>query len=265
MESYTGKKDGYLFTIGEAAKAMGITRRIILNYEEKGLITPDVKSEVDGRNGHRYYTMDTLSRMGAIRLLQNLGLSLDEIIKYYYNESDLNVILGRLEELQAELNYQIERIRARTESQSNNQILTLTFKAQKVYCETCRSHSLPTRFEDLRRVLYEGLHQHQPNPFEPNYFVEYPLDDLDQITYCVPVARDSVGDKIHTLPALKGLGVYHHGPYEGFAEQRERLVRYAQEADIPLAGTCRHLYLEGPALHLDSTRYVTLIFLPLAE
>lgn len=265
MESYTGKKDGYLFTIGEAAKAMGITRRIILNYEEKGLISPDVKSEVDGRNGHRYYTMDTLSRIGAIRLLQNLGLSLDEIIKYYYNESDLNVILGRLEELQAELNHQIERIRARTESQSNNQILTLSFNAQKVYAETCHSHSLSDRFQDLRRILYEGLHAYQSNPFEPNYFVEYPLDDPDCITYCVPVAKDSVGEKIRALPKLKGLGIYHHGSYEGFAEPRERLVRYAREADIPLAGTCRHLYLEGPALHLDSARYVTLIFLPLAE
>ncbi len=85
MKNYREHAKDYLFTIGEAAKAMGITRRIILNYEEKGLISPDVKSEVDGRNGHRYYTMDTLSRIGAIRLLQNLGLSLDEIIKYYYN------------------------------------------------------------------------------------------------------------------------------------------------------------------------------------
>ena len=32
-----------LFSIGEIAKAVGITRKIILNYETKGLITPDKK------------------------------------------------------------------------------------------------------------------------------------------------------------------------------------------------------------------------------
>ena len=30
-----------MFTIGEMAKSIGITRKIILNYEAKGLITPD--------------------------------------------------------------------------------------------------------------------------------------------------------------------------------------------------------------------------------
>ena len=43
-----------MFTIGEMAKSIGITRKIILNYEAKGLITPDVK---DGKNGNRYYTV----------------------------------------------------------------------------------------------------------------------------------------------------------------------------------------------------------------
>ena len=39
-----------LFSIGEIAKAVGITRKIILNYEAKGLIQPDKK---DGNIGNR--------------------------------------------------------------------------------------------------------------------------------------------------------------------------------------------------------------------
>ena len=39
-----------LFSIGEMAKAVGITRKTILNYETKGLITPDKK---DGSTGNR--------------------------------------------------------------------------------------------------------------------------------------------------------------------------------------------------------------------
>ena len=47
-----------LFTIGEIAKAVGITRKAILNYEIKGLIKPDKK---DGISGNRYYTIDTFT------------------------------------------------------------------------------------------------------------------------------------------------------------------------------------------------------------
>ena len=59
-----------LLSIGEAAKALEVTRRMILNYEDKGLILPDQR---DGINGNRYYTADTVSRIRSIRILQNLG------------------------------------------------------------------------------------------------------------------------------------------------------------------------------------------------
>lgn len=41
--------DKTLFTIGEISKAIGVTRRIILNYEAKGLIVPDKKEEPCGK------------------------------------------------------------------------------------------------------------------------------------------------------------------------------------------------------------------------
>ena len=37
------KKERDLFSIGEVARALNITRRAILYYEEFGLIRPDVK------------------------------------------------------------------------------------------------------------------------------------------------------------------------------------------------------------------------------
>ena len=37
-----------LFSIGEISKAVGVTRKAILNYEVKGLVTPDKKEGVTG-------------------------------------------------------------------------------------------------------------------------------------------------------------------------------------------------------------------------
>ena len=45
------KKNQNLFSIGEVAQALDITRRAILYYEELGLIQPDVK---DSATGNRY-------------------------------------------------------------------------------------------------------------------------------------------------------------------------------------------------------------------
>ena len=88
-----------LFTIGEIAKAIGITRKAILNYEIKGLIQPDKK---DGSNGNRYYTIDTFTQIRTIRFFQDLGLSLDEIREYFYDTSDLQPMISRLEKMRDE-------------------------------------------------------------------------------------------------------------------------------------------------------------------
>ena len=44
-----------LMSIGEVAKSLHITRRMILNYEDKGILLPDVKT---GSGGNRYYPGD---------------------------------------------------------------------------------------------------------------------------------------------------------------------------------------------------------------
>lgn len=96
-----------MFTIGEMAKSIGITRKIILNYEAKGLITPDVK---DGKNGNRYYTVDTFTKIRTVRILQKLGLSLDEIHAYLDGETDLLPLIRRLEAMRDEINLNIEKL-----------------------------------------------------------------------------------------------------------------------------------------------------------
>ena len=80
-----------MFTIGEMAKSIGITRKIILNYEAKGLITPDVK---DGKNGNRYYTVDTFTKTDLLPLIRRLEAMRDEInlnIEKLYERANTNL------------------------------------------------------------------------------------------------------------------------------------------------------------------------------
>ena len=75
-----------LLSVGEIARTMGLTRRIILNYESHGLIHADTRG--DSNTGYRYYSMDTLARIRTIRTYQKLGLSLDEIKNYLDDSAD---------------------------------------------------------------------------------------------------------------------------------------------------------------------------------
>ena len=84
-----------------------MTRRIILNYEQRGLIQPDIK---EGTTGNRYYTIDSFTKLRSIRIFQNLGLSLDEIRAYFNDSSDILPLIRRLEKLRDELNLNIEKL-----------------------------------------------------------------------------------------------------------------------------------------------------------
>lgn len=109
---YTEKE---LFQMGEVTKALGLTRKILLNYEELGLLTPALKNE---HNGYRYYSADNLVHIRLIRTLQNLGLSLPEIHSYFDNTVILEDEIDRLILLRNQLDQYIAELRLRQAASS---------------------------------------------------------------------------------------------------------------------------------------------------
>ncbi len=142
-----------LFSIGEMAKAVGITRKTILNYETKGLITPDKK---DGITGNRYYTIDTFTQIRTIRVFQDLGLSLDEIREYFNDTSDLQPMIDRLEKMRDELNLTIEKLKERTREKGGD-IQEITIEPQHVYCRTYNATSIADKTNLLRDTALEAM------------------------------------------------------------------------------------------------------------
>ena len=134
------KNDDNLFSIGEVAKSLGVTRRAILYYEEFGLICPDAK---EGTKGNRYYTIDTLLKLRTIRILQGLGLSLSDVRDYLDDAFDLPQMIRRLERQRDELNRHIEGLqeRSNTEPPQVKQILT---PRQTIYRRTFTAPRLHT-------------------------------------------------------------------------------------------------------------------------
>ena len=244
-----------LFSIGEIAKAVGVTRKTILNYEVKGLITPDKK---EGNTGNRYYTIDTFTQIRTIRVFQNLGLSLDEIREYFNDSSDLQPMMQRLEKMRDELNLTIEKLKERTKK-PNAIIEEITIPAQTIFSRTYNSNTIADKTNLLRDTALEAFRAYETDTTRRLYYIEYSVKVPDEISYCVAIPAGSAGEYVETIPDVRALSVYHHGASEDIPDTRKKLFEYAKENGITLSGKCRHIYLEGPPQHKDKKKFITQI------
>ncbi len=260
MEFYKYEREN-LLTIGEAAKSIGVTRRMILNYEARGLVQPDVK---EGTSGNRYYTTDTLTRIRMIRTFQDLGLSLDEIHNYFDGETDLQPLIFRLEKMRDELNLSIEKLRARLET-DEPRISVVELQEQSVYIRTMRAETVDERKAHLRVFIPDAMRRYGSDTSRRMFFIIYPLDDPAQISYCISVPDGSEGEYIEHLARTAALCVTWHGGYDELPAVRERMIAWSRERGIVLDGTCRHVYLEGPAHHKEPSKFITQVMLPFTD
>ena len=244
-----------LFSIGEIAKAAGVTRKAILNYEAKGLILPDKK---DGNAGNRYYTIDTFTKVRSIRIFQNLGLSLDEIREYFSGESDLAPMINRLETMRDELNLTIEKLKERIHNK-NNIVKDIIIEPQTIYQRTYNAITVEDKTNLLRDTALEAMREYGTDTTRRMYFIEYCAKAPEEIRYCIAVPPASQGEYIKNIPELKAISLFHHGAYEDIPESRAKLIKCAKANNIKLSGVFRHLYLEGPPQHKDKNKFITQI------
>lgn len=250
-----------MFSIGEMAKAIGITRKTVLNYEAKGLIMPDKK---DSATGNRYYTIDTFTQIRTIRLFQNLGLSLNEIKDYFNDNADLMSFIKHLETMRDNLNSTIEKLYERA-GKGKNQTCQISIESQTVYVKKYYTHSIEERAVLLRNTALEAMRKYETDVSRRMYFIEYPLSDPDDLTYAVSVASESQGENIFNIPRFNALSFFHHGAYEDIPKVREKLITFAKDNHLKLSGRCRHIYVEGPPQHNDPSKFITQIILPIDE
>lgn len=67
--------DNRLLRIGEVAQLMGVVAQTLLNYEQRGLVKPLVRSQA----GHRLYGPEEVAQLQFIRRANLAGLTLVEV------------------------------------------------------------------------------------------------------------------------------------------------------------------------------------------
>ncbi|WP_204044193.1 MerR family transcriptional regulator [Acrocarpospora phusangensis] len=120
----TEADNGRRWSVGELARATGLTVRALHHYDQIGLLTPQQRT----LSGHRRYTEHDLRRLYRIRALSALGLSLDEIGSLLASQDDeltalqtlltaqldgLNTQAARINELRIRIDGLLQRIATR--------------------------------------------------------------------------------------------------------------------------------------------------------
>lgn len=133
----------------------------------------------------------------------------------------------------------------------------VTIPAQTIYRQTLRSTTLEEKTAKLREVFLIAMRQFGSDTSKRMFFIEYPLDDPDLISYCIAVPTTSKGECIYDMPEEKSLSMFYHGSYESIHTAKEQLIEYAKENNFSSKGICRHIYLEGPPQHNDPAKFIT--------
>lgn len=249
-----------LFKMGEVTKALGLTRRMLINYEELGLVTPAFKNE---NQGFRYYSADNMVHIRLIRTLQKLGLSLSEIREYFNDTTHLEDQIDRLVLLRNQLDQCIAQLHLRQFEESSQEIYQVTLPEFNAFCRDFKTADLAEKTVQLRQTYIDAL-KHFPADNENRMCIQIPAGSDSEGTYIIPVLADAGLKDIRHFPQAAAICIYYRGPYENFPKVHERLMQYALDNNMTPHGYFRNIYMEGPPTHgTNKEAYVTQIALPI--
>ncbi len=99
-----------LLSIGQLARICNVTPKTLRYYDKVGLLKP---AKINSENGYRFYNKAHVTRVMAIKQLQDIGVSLEKIGRFYKKNdgSDLVCILDDiLENQEKEIAFQMEEL-----------------------------------------------------------------------------------------------------------------------------------------------------------
>lgn len=251
-----------LYQIGEVTKMLGVTRRMLLNYEDLGLLTPAYKNE---SSGFRYYSADNIVHIRIIKVLQGLGLSLSEINKYFNNTEKLEDVIERMTTLRSQLDLCIAQLQLRQSQTSEPEIRFITLPSFTAFCQEFKDSDLARKTEDLRKTFIEATKKYQLDT-TGKMCTEVFIESTSEGRYVIPVAADpdTNDEHIKKLPQTAAICIYHRGPYENFDTVQKKLLDYAKENNLATCGYFRNSFMEGPPTHgANKDAYITQIALPI--
>lgn len=267
-----------MYTIGQFSRICRVSPKALRHYEKIGLLSP---ARVDEYNQYRYYSREQVDAVKGILFMKDLGISLKTIKNIVRQGSQPNDIAEVLKYHRACLLQQLETINERMVRLSRWQ-KSMEARAMKDISYDIRLQEVPeTLVYSSRRVLTDFFH-------ELPQIMRRLLDELDakgglcsgapiilyhdnfydedfnpqkvDVEVAWPVADPNLAN--NTLPAVRGAGCTHVGPYDGLENAYEAVFTWLNERGYKAKFPTREISLNDPSC-TPPEQLVTHIIIPI--
>ncbi len=247
-----------MFRIGEFSKLGKVTVKTLHHYDELGLLVP---SQVDERNGYRYYTADQLFELNQIVRLRGIGFSLSDIALLMAGRDVTALVERRHQELLAERQLVGERLTSLRNYTKEMKGQPMPYHVSVKTIPACTVFAYETvlpNYEALGAIMPNlGEKVAQANPglectpddYCFNVYLDEEYRDSDiHVEICQSVktrGQDGDGIVFKDLPAITAACVTHPGAYEGISQAYAQVMAWIAENGREPAGPARESYIHG--------------------
>lgn len=245
-----------IISITEMAKLRKVSTETLRHYDRIDLIKPVY---VDPETGYRYYSITQYEKIGTIRELKNLGMSLKEIKEYFDNrniETSRNLLteqkkkiddkIEKLIRLRQEINAKIDFLDIIRTTDMNDEIRIKHFKArQYVHFDRTVHDEIELSYDSvgLEGVLCKS---NQSMPIFATNRYGGMISKNDILNNVTPLSakmiilydgeEDVAVENIVEAPEGDYLCMFYVGNFWNREESIHRMLDYMKEHDLMLAG-----------------------------
>lgn len=262
-----------LFQVKDVCKTCGITRKALLVYEGKGLLTPHF---VNADSGYRYYNAENIAKIMYIKRFQSFGFSLDEIGEYLRDTNKLSAVVDRLTKLKNEVEESIAQLKMRmmTEENDRQQIVRIVLPRLSCYAKRAVTHGYAEVVDFLREVHLEAIKANRAATLSDQYklhslVLSYEGDSPDvygtcDMLHCIAMKDGYDGANARVEEERDAVALFHRGSYATLKDSAKTLLDYCAASGIRATGPMCFNWLEGPPQHgAAEEKYLTQISIPI--
>ena len=280
------KKQSMSFTVGEFADMVGVNKRTLHFYDEKGIFHPDAVAA----NGYREYSLRQVYPFYMVRMLRDMGLDLQEIRDYMAGRTP-EKFLHLLTEQEAWLSQEIAKLHRMQRIVQNQRHLLET--AKQVNCDVVQEQELGgdklfistdlrpmAKVQDWNNIerllagyMREVMQNHLLNGYtfgamtEPRDFLQAGNEYIIS-RYSVQVqkfSRQMPKAQRHLRPRGKYLVIYFRGNYMNTAPSYAKLRDYMQKHALQPIGYAYEESLLEEMSTAQAEHFLTRIAVPVAS
>lgn len=288
---------GKLYTIGEVAKMTNLSKKMLMYYEEKGLVVPEMRNE---KNNYRYYSEKQLEELLMIKMLRRVGLSIDNLsnimnirnISSLQSELEVKIkeqkecLIKDVEKLSAYYDIYKQMLDTRRDIPEAAVVVEeadkmpldngLAVQFQQTDPQTVLSISFNGRFNS--RVIFMEKYAEINSKLEEydltaagnlmvlfydNYNASFSWDE-GEVELCIPIKeKDSGCPFIRQMPGLLSIVSDLKGSYEGFEGLYDNMETWAKKHNLALSGSSIEEYIIDPTKTSNPGQYYSKVYLPL--